>query len=848
MDQPAPPDARLEAGGTADDPAREALLEEAEAALRRSAPDLPAAAAVLLRRLFADVPGPELAGIPSEVVAEAAASLFAFARERPPGQAKLRVLPPGPGRGPHAVVEIVTDDMPFLVDSALAALARQGPRGAAAPAPDRGGAARRRRAAAGDRRAGGERRPPPREHDAHHGRRGAGRHAAGPGHRRLAGAGTPRWRAPWPMCAWPSATTPPWSAAAVRRGGDRRRAARGRAGGGRRVPALAGGREFRPARPSPPRCCRRGRRVGVAAGGESRRAARPGAAGLRRAARPRCALACRARAPWSRRCRCRVAKANMREHRAPAAARRRGGDAHPRRRRARRRACGSSSACSPRRPTTATRAPSRCCARRCDASWPCAGVDPDAHDGRALRNILDTWPRDELFQAPEAAILAGALRRARPADPAARRRCPCAATPSGASSPPSPGCRATPSTRGCASASASCWRRPIGGRLSRLLHRARRRAAGAHPLHHRHRPGAPRARWTRRCWKRRSRRPRAASASGWARRWRVERGEADGGGAARPLARRLPARLPRERDRRAGRGRPRAGRARAGRRPARRRPVAPGGRGRRALALRLANPGGPLPLADALPLFESLDLRAIEEVPYRLSPDGGTRGGAARLRAAARRGAERAGRAVRRDRRALPGAAGGARARCWRARRRRTASTGWCCAPACTWRECWLLRAMFRWLKQVGFAFAQDSVEAALAAHPRRRASCSTSSTRRFDPDFAGDRAAREAALAADWNALLDEVANPDEDRILARLRALLGRGAADQLPPGQALPGLQDRQRRGGRHAGAAALARDLRAFAAHGGRASARRPGGARRHPLVATGARTSAPRSSG
>ena len=34
------------------------------------------------------------------------------------------------------------------------------------------------------------------------------------------------------------------------------------------------------------------------------------------------------------------------------------------------------------------------------------------------------------------------------------------------------------------------------------------------------------------------------------------------------------------------------------------------------------------------------------------------------------------------------------------------------------WRECWLLRAMFRWAKQVGFPFAQASVEAALAAHP----------------------------------------------------------------------------------------------------------------------------------
>ena len=44
----------------------------------------------------------------------------------------------------------------------------------------------------------------------------------------------------------------------------------------------------------------------------------------------------------------------------------------------------------------------------------------------------------------------------------------------------------------------------------------------------------------------------------------------------------------------------------------------------------------------------------------------------------------------------------------------------------------------------------------------------------RLDPDFAGDRAARERALLAEWDALLDAVANPDEDRILARFRVLL--------------------------------------------------------------------------
>jgi glutamate dehydrogenase len=91
-----------------------------------------------------------------------------------------------------------------------------------------------------------------------------------------------------------------------------------------------------------------------------------------------------------------------------------------------------------------------------------------------------------------------------------------------------------------------------------------------------------------------------------------------------------------------------------------------------------------------------------------------------------------------------------------------------------TWRECWLLRAMFRWLKQVGFAFEQGSVEASLAAHPMAGRTLLDLFHARLDPDFTGDRAAREAALAADWDALLDAVANPDEDRILARFRLLL--------------------------------------------------------------------------
>ncbi len=87
------------------------------------------------------------------------------------------------------------------------------------------------------------------------------------------------------------------------------------------------------------------------------------------------------------------------------------------------------------------------------------------------------------------------------------------------------------------------------------------------------------------------------------------------------------------------------------------------------------------------------------------------------------------------------------------------------------WKECWLLRAMFRWLKQVNLPFAQNAVEAALAAHPKAARLLVEMFHRRFDPART-DR--DETALHAEWGRLLDRVENPDEDRILSRLRSLL--------------------------------------------------------------------------
>ena len=87
------------------------------AALERGGED----AALFARRLFRRVDDKDLAAAPVDQRAGAAVSLLAFARRRLPGIAKVRVFNPAAAdhgfESRHTIVQIVNDDMPFLVDS-----------------------------------------------------------------------------------------------------------------------------------------------------------------------------------------------------------------------------------------------------------------------------------------------------------------------------------------------------------------------------------------------------------------------------------------------------------------------------------------------------------------------------------------------------------------------------------------------------------------------------------------------------------------------------------------------------------------------------------------------------------
>jgi glutamate dehydrogenase len=76
-----------------------------------------------VHEFYRNVPQAETRDRSPADLAEAALSMWRFAADRVPGRPKIRPLQTGPGRG---VVQVVNDDMPYLVDSVGASLTRLG--------------------------------------------------------------------------------------------------------------------------------------------------------------------------------------------------------------------------------------------------------------------------------------------------------------------------------------------------------------------------------------------------------------------------------------------------------------------------------------------------------------------------------------------------------------------------------------------------------------------------------------------------------------------------------------------------------------------------------------------------
>jgi glutamate dehydrogenase len=106
-------------------------LEAVLALVRKRAPKGERAdVETFVRRYFQRVAADDLAEHALEDLFGAALSHWDFARQRTPGSERLRVFNPDMGehgwQSTHTVIEIVTDDMPFLVDTVTMAVNRRG--------------------------------------------------------------------------------------------------------------------------------------------------------------------------------------------------------------------------------------------------------------------------------------------------------------------------------------------------------------------------------------------------------------------------------------------------------------------------------------------------------------------------------------------------------------------------------------------------------------------------------------------------------------------------------------------------------------------------------------------------
>ena len=106
-----------------------ALVAVSELAAHRLEASAAASFQRFLPKFYDRVTAADLAGRTTDELYGAAFSLWQFAQQRPPGKAKLRVFTPRAGeqgRMAHrSIVEIVNDDMPFLVDFVGMALAAE---------------------------------------------------------------------------------------------------------------------------------------------------------------------------------------------------------------------------------------------------------------------------------------------------------------------------------------------------------------------------------------------------------------------------------------------------------------------------------------------------------------------------------------------------------------------------------------------------------------------------------------------------------------------------------------------------------------------------------------------------
>jgi glutamate dehydrogenase len=183
-----------------------------------------------------------------------------------------------------------------------------------------------------------------------------------------------------------------------------------------------------------------------------------------------------------------------------------------------------------------------------------------------------------------------------------------------------------------------------------------------------------------------------------------------------------------------------------------------------ALRFKLFHKGGPVSLSDSLPMLERMGLRALEERPYRVAPEGGDAIWIHDFGLAA--GDEEI------DIDAVGAIFEDAFGRVFAGEVESDDFNRLVLAARLSADEIVVLRAYAKYLRQTGFPLSQGFIEQTMAANPVIARMLANLFRLRLDPEKADDAGA--AAQVSAVEQALDRVANLNEDRVLRQVLALV--------------------------------------------------------------------------
>ncbi len=179
---------------------------------------------------------------------------------------------------------------------------------------------------------------------------------------------------------------------------------------------------------------------------------------------------------------------------------------------------------------------------------------------------------------------------------------------------------------------------------------------------------------------------------------------------------------------------------------------------------KLYHPGGAVPLSDVMPMLERMGLRVVDEIPNTVVP-GGVKARTVRIHDFGLETYDRAPIELAVVREPFHEAF----RRVWKGEMDSDGLNALVIQAGLAWRQVVVLRALGRYLRQAGIPFSQEYMEAALTAQPKIARLIVELFLVRFDPERTAETDRRLEGLRARLDEALDAVVNADEDRILRR-------------------------------------------------------------------------------